>query len=238
MERPHGHPAGALTDRLLPFVAVALVVWAVASLVLSALVPSMTPFAPFVGLLVAFGLLRDTRFMSRVWAVGRRTAGELDVAGYLAGLPAGWRVFHDVPLDRETIRHVVVSNRGVFTIEVDGASGSVAVLGESIVCSGRAKDDVVRRLARQRFKLGRRLGVEVRSILVFTGADPGDHAVGGTILTSADRLPEILAFQREGVLALDEGRRVFELLNAMISRTVRAAALESSPPRGSATGST
>ncbi len=236
MDRLHGHPAGALGDRLLPLVVVALVVWALAALVLSALVPSSTPFAPLVGLLVAFGLLRDKRFMTRVLAVGRRTVGELDVAGYLAGLPAGWRVFHDVPLDRETIGHVVVSNRGVFAIEIDAASGSVAVLGDSLVCNGRAKDDVVRRLARQRFKLGRRLGVEVRSILVFAGADPCDQAVGGTILTSADRLPEILALQREGVLALDEGRRVFELLHAMISRTTRAAAPESSPPTDSATG--
>ena len=236
MDRPHGQPAGALSDRLLPFVVVALVGWAVAALVLSALVPSSTPFAPLLGLLAAFGLLRDERLMSRVSAVGRRAVGELDVAGYLAALPAGWRVFHDVPLDRETIGHVVVSNRGVFAIEVDGASGSVAVLGDSLVCNGRAKDDVVRRLARQRFKLGRRLGVEVRSILVFAGADPGDHAVGGTIVTSADRLPAILAQQREGALALDEGRRVFERLNAMISGTTRAAAPESSPPTGSATG--
>jgi hypothetical protein len=236
MDTPHGHLTGALTDHLLPFVAVALVVWAVAALVLSALVPSLTPYAPLLGLLVAFGLLRNERFMTRVLAVGRRTVGELDVAGYLAGLPAGWRVFRDVPLDRDTIGHVVVSNRGVFAIAIDGASDRVVVLGDSIVCNGRAKDDVVRRLARQRFKLGRRLGVEVRSILVFAGADPGDHAVDGTILTSADRLPEILAQQREGALALDEGRRVFELLNAMISRTKNAAAPETRPPTGRATG--
>jgi hypothetical protein len=73
-------------------------------------------------------------------------------------------------------------------------------------------------------------------ILVFTGADPGDHAVGGAISTSADRLPEVLSLQREGVLALDDGRRVFDQLNAMISRTTRAAAPESSPPTGSASG--
>jgi hypothetical protein len=58
----------------------------------------------------------------------------------------------------------------------------------------------------------------------------------GWRVTSADRLPEILAQQREGALALDEGRRVFELLNAMISRTTRAAAPESGPPTGRATG--
>jgi hypothetical protein len=45
--------------------------------------------------------------------------------------------------------------------------------------------------------------------------------VGGSIVTSADRLPEILAHQHEGVLALDAGRRVFELLNSIISRTSR-----------------
>jgi hypothetical protein len=55
-------------------------------------------------------------------------------------------------------------------------------------------------------------------------------------VTSADRLPEILAQQREGALALGEGRRVFELLNAMISRTTRAAAPESGPPTVCATG--
>ena len=81
--------------------------------------------APIAGLWAFVAILRSRSFKREFVAKARGAIGETTVGRALHRLPAGWRVFHDVQLDRENIDHVVVSNWGVFTIEVKKDSGEM-----------------------------------------------------------------------------------------------------------------
>jgi hypothetical protein len=216
MANGSGTVVGISIGRLVPVLAVGASVWIVSSVLVSLLIPASTPLAPVLGLVAAVLVVRHRSLMSRLASVGRGAVDELTVAARLADLPRGWRAYHDVPLDYQPVDHVVVGSRGVFAITVEKSPGSIGVAGEQLFRNGRPDGDVVRRLQRQRFKLGKHLGVEVRSVLVFVGTDPGDHEVAGIAITSADRLGTVVTGPTERGLPVDEGRRILALLEAMV----------------------
>lgn len=85
------------------------------------------------------------------WYAG--ALGERAVAGRLAGLPAGWRVFHSLPVGRggADIDHLVVGPGGVFTIDTKHQrDASVWVAGHAVLVAGRRQPYVQKAEAQAR----------------------------------------------------------------------------------------
>lgn len=79
------------------------------------------------------------------WYAG--ALGERQVAGRLAGLPAGWTVFHSLPVGRDgaDIDHLVVGPGGVFTVDVKHHDGApVQVGGGTVLVAGTRRPYVQR----------------------------------------------------------------------------------------------
>jgi hypothetical protein len=217
MARHHGTAGGALMGQLAALGAVVLALGIGAYLLIRWFVPAWAPLAPFVGILLALALMRDPTIMRKFVAVGRGAIGEVTVGAALAQLPSGWRVFHDVQLDGENVDHVVVSNRGVFSVEVKNYSGNIVISGGDIFRNGRRLVTVVPQVRRQREKLMQLVGVDVQPLLIFVGIDAGDHRLGRIIVTSTDRVASALVSHTEQRLTLQEGYRIFSVLDTLTS---------------------
>lgn len=79
--------------------------------------------------------------------------GERAVAGRLAALPAGWTVFHSLPVGRNgaDIDHLVVGPAGVFTIDTKHhRDASVWVAGHAVLVAGRRQPYVQKAEAQAR----------------------------------------------------------------------------------------
>jgi hypothetical protein len=215
MARHHGTAGGALIGRLVVLAALILALGFGGFFIMRSFVPALAPLAPFIGVLLTVGLLRDRAMQRKIVAVGRGAIGEVTVGTALGHLPSGWRGFHDVQLEGENIDHVVVSNRGVFSVEVKNYSGHVAVNGGDIFRNGHRQPKILPQVRRQRAKLMHLVGVDVQPILVFVGIDVGDHRVGRVIVTSTDRLTPTLLGHTEQKLTLQEGYRIFAVLEAL-----------------------
>jgi hypothetical protein len=110
---------------------------------------------------------------SRRGAEGERVAG-----WWLGRLPAGWRVFHDLPAgDAEpNIEHLVIGPGGVFTIGTKDLTGTVWVGPRSILHNRRRTDFLPRASAEARVaarSLSTAVGrpVEVRGVLAILADD-------------------------------------------------------------------
>lgn len=77
----------------------------------------------------------------------RGVLAERAVAVRLAGLPAGWTVFHSLPVGRDgaDIDHLVVGPGGVFTVDVKHRRDAAAwVAGHAVLVHGRRRPHVQR----------------------------------------------------------------------------------------------
>lgn len=116
---------------------------------------------------------------ARSWYAG--ILGELEVAGVLDDLPAGWLVLHSVPVgeDGTDIDHVVVSPGGrVFTINTKHHAGKRIWVGEHAVFVGGNQTDYLPKARAEAAQAANRLGrgtgrvVSVVPVLVFVGTRP------------------------------------------------------------------
>ena len=213
--RHHGVPGKALGKRLLlvmAFVAfVALVVYAIASNGS----PYLAPLAPLLAVLAVVRLLKDKSIQNDLRRYGKGFIGEAEVGTVLRALPAGWRVFHDVKLDQENADHVVISSRGVFTVEVKNYAGKINATKGWLYTHGKRNDEVVRQAWRQAYKLRDLLGVEVEPILVFANGRLQGDRVGNLRVMRHDALVPMLLSLSERKLEYGEARRLFEQLDAL-----------------------
>jgi hypothetical protein len=112
----------------------------------------------------------------RAW---RRGAGGERVTGWWLGrLPAGWHVFHDIPVGDAgaTIDHLVVGPSGVFTITTKNLTGKVWVGPKSILHNRRRTDFLPKasagaRLTSQLLSTAAGRPVEVRGVLAILADD-------------------------------------------------------------------
>jgi hypothetical protein len=74
----------------------------------------------------------------RAWSKG--AFGEKVAAFWLSRLPAGWHVFHDVPVGERgaNIDHLAVGPGGVFTVNTKNLSGEVVATPRSLLVNGHA----------------------------------------------------------------------------------------------------
>jgi Nuclease-related domain len=76
----------------------------------------------------------------RAWAIG--AAGEKRAARWLAKLPTGWHVFHDIPVGARgaNIDHVVIGPGGVFTVNSKKLTRQVVVSPRTVRVAGHRTD--------------------------------------------------------------------------------------------------
>jgi hypothetical protein len=75
----------------------------------------------------------------------RGALGEIAVGRILATLPAGWTVFHALPIGKKgaDIDHVVIGPGGIFTINTKNHSGkAVWVAGQTLMVSGQKQPHI------------------------------------------------------------------------------------------------
>lgn len=217
MARQHGIAGRTLKIRLWILAGTVIAIGVIVTLVLRNVHPLLTPFAPVAGLFVVTKMLQDRKLSKELVAKGRGAIGEDRVGRALAKLPTGWRLFHDVQLDGENADHVVVGNRGVFSIEVKNYSGTIKVEPRGVVTRGKRNDAIVRQAHRQSHKLRELLGVEVQPVLVFVGVDLPPTRSGKLPVMDESHLVEHLLGQTERWLDLEEGRRVMGVLEGRVA---------------------
>lgn len=217
MARHHGIPGRTLVQGVAALALVPLAIGVVVYYVLGAAHPVLGIAAPFIAMWAFVAVLRSRSFERQFVAKARGVIGETTVGLALRELPSGWRVFHDVQLENENIDHVVVSNRGVFTVEVKNYSGALTVSRTGIMTHGQRNDRVVRQAWRQAHRLRELLSVEVQPVLVFARRDFGSTHVGALPVMPDFALVPWLLQRTERKLELGEGRRVFRALEALVA---------------------
>lgn len=97
----------------------------------------------FAGLFIA-SLLATIVFwwkgLRRVESFFKGARGEEHVADLLAGLPAGYHVFHDFAVGGYHVDHVVVGPPGIFSVETKSWRGPVTVEENEIIVNGHLPD--------------------------------------------------------------------------------------------------
>ncbi len=112
----------------------------------------------------------------RAWRGG--AGGERVTGWWLGRLPAGWHVFHDIPVGDAgaNIEHLVIGASGVFTITTKNLTGKVWVGPKSILHNRRRTDFLPKasaeaRLASQLLTAAAGRPVEVRGVLAILADD-------------------------------------------------------------------
>lgn len=219
MAKQYGRAGKTLLRQLLLQAAFAFGAWLVAYLLLRLFVPMLAPLAWFIALVPVFKFLKVTRKDRR--ALSKGYLGEARAGQALRQLPQGWRVFHDVYLDGENADHVIVSPRGVFSVEVKNYGGGILVTNTGLFTHGKRNDKIVKQAWRQSRKLGELLGVEVVPVLAFAGGKvklESDH-VGRLHVLTVGELPAFFSSLHGQALALAEGVRITKLLEARQQRS-------------------
>ena len=88
----------------------------------------------------ALDRLQGKKTDERAWRKGAR--GERVNGWWLGRLPAGWHVFHDIPVGQRgaNIDHVVVGSAGVFTVNTKNVSGRVWLAPRELRVDGHKTD--------------------------------------------------------------------------------------------------
>jgi hypothetical protein len=140
-----------LFDRLFPLGTIILVLWLVAGFewmwMFRGVKPDPLYLTVFAGLITLYGLLRSLPLLRRLKYLQSGYKGERAVGEYLDRLRVfGYRVYHDVPGEGGNIDHVIISTRGIYTIETKSqskpAKGQCTILydGETVSLNGGPAD--------------------------------------------------------------------------------------------------
>jgi hypothetical protein len=218
MATTHGRAGRTLGRKLLAMVSVLVVVGVAAYLLTRHFVPLLAPIAPLIGVFVVMKILQDRGIRKDFHAVGRGFVGEVRIGELLEGLPAPWRVFHDVDLGGENADHVVVGTVGVFNVEVKNFSGKVSAKSGGLYAHGKRNDKVVRQAHRQAHALRERLGADVTPLLVFAGGALLGDQVGNLKVFGPKELVPYLLSLKERKLEYSQAREVFARLEPMIRK--------------------
>lgn len=176
-----------LFDKLFPLGTIILVLWLVAGFewmwMFRGVKPDPLHLTVFAALVTLYGLVRMYPLLQRLKNLHSGYNGERAVGQYLDRLRVfGYRVYHDVPGEGGNIDHVIISTRGIYTIETKTRSkptkgrSKIVYDGESVSVNGgpaesapiiqaRAQAAHLKRLLRE--ITGRRF--EVRPLVVFPG---------------------------------------------------------------------
>jgi len=163
--------------------------------------------------------------------------GEEAVARALDRLPAGWHVFHGVPIGDTPlssgggadIDHVVVAPNAIFVIETKNWSGEITAKHNTLLCDGQPPDrdplDQVREAAaalrhRLRATAGDNAAADrpIIPILCFSGGTrlPPITGLSGVMICNEDGLCAIMRAHREAPLPAAYHTAAVEVLKASV----------------------
>jgi hypothetical protein len=111
-----------LSDKLVPIATIIFMLWFVAALewawLSSGLRPDPLFWTGFAALITLYGMARAWPLIRRLRYLALGYEGERVVGEFLDRLRIlGYRVYHDVPGEGGNIDHVIISTRGIYTIE-------------------------------------------------------------------------------------------------------------------------
>jgi len=188
---------------------------------------TIATFGLFVSLLVAGGLLYWVKAMgdkaeaySRRALDARRGAAAEEAVGNLLGeLPAEYLVVHDFVLRRGNIDHIVISTKGILTIETKSHGGVVSCEGETLKRDGKPfEKDFIRQGWREALSIRDLLsshGISApkpQPVLLFANADVQvRQQVRGVEIISRRYLPVYLG-RLQNRMSAKEAEKIFEIL--------------------------
>ena len=162
--------------------------------------------------------------LRRVESFFKGARGEEHVAGLLAGLPAGYHVFHDFAVGGYHVDHVVVGPTGIFSVETKSWRGSVTVEENEIIVNGHLPDrapvgQAAREAAAVQTALGRAGWTtgEVKPVVCFASDTFADtqRAVGAVMVLNAGVAAAWIASQQK-VMSEGDVERVVKLMETCV----------------------
>jgi hypothetical protein len=149
----------------------------------------------------------------------RGAMAEEDVGNLLGELPAGYFVVHDFVSNRGNIDHIVISTKGILTVETKSHRGVVSCEGEMLKRDGQPfEKDFIRQAWAEAFSIRDLLnsnGISApqpQPVLLFANADVHvRQQVRGVEIISRRYLPIYLERLQKRMSA-KEAERIFEIL--------------------------
>jgi len=178
-------------------------------------------------LIVAGGLLywvkamgdKADRYSTRALGARRGAVAEEDVGNLLGELPAGYFVVNDFVLKRGNIDHIVISTKGILTVETKSHRGVVSCEGEMLKRDGKPfEKDFIKQGWREALSIRDLLtthGISVptpQPLLLFANAEVQVRKqVRGVEIISRRYLPLYLE-RLQNRMTTKEAEKVFEIL--------------------------
>jgi hypothetical protein len=159
------------------------------------------------------------RYSKRALDARRGAVAEEDVGNLLGELPAGYFVVHDFVSKRGNIDHIVVSTKGILTVETKSHRGVVSCEGEMLKRDGKSfEKDFIKQAWAQAFfirDLLTRQGISAlkpQPVLLFANADVQvRQQVRGVEIISRRYLPAYLE-RLQNRMSAKEAEKIFEIL--------------------------
>ena len=178
-------------------------------------------------LIVAVGFLywvkamsaKVDRYSERALDARRGAVAEEDVGNLLGELPAGYFVVHDFVSKRGNIDHIVISTKGILTVETKSHRGVVSCEGEMLKRDGKPfEKDFIKQAWAEALSIRDLLASHGMSapksqpVILFTNADVQVRKqVRGVEIISRRHLPLYLN-RLQKCLSVSEAEKIFEIL--------------------------
>jgi hypothetical protein len=175
----------------------------------------------FVGIIYWVKAMGDKAdgYSKRALDARRGAVAEEDVGNLLGELPAGYFVVHDFVSKRGNIDHIVISRKGILTIETKSHRGVVSSEGEMLKCDGQPfEKDFIKQAWAEAYSIRDLLashGISVpkpQPVLLFANAVVQVRTqVRGVVIISRRYLPIYLKLLQNR-LSANEAEKIFEIL--------------------------
>ena len=158
-------------------------------------------------------------YSKRALDARRGAVAEEDVGNLLGELPAGYFVVHDFVSKRGNIDHIVISTKGILTVETKSHRGVVSCEGEMLKRDGKSfEKDFIKQAWAEAYSIRdllMRHGISApkpQPVLLFANADVQVRTqVRGVEIISRRYLPTYLTLLQNR-LSANEAEKIFEIL--------------------------
>lgn len=193
-----------------------LVFGAVVWVLLTTLTEVSRPMVTVATVAAVFLIAVDRDVWSWLVGAGRELRAERTLQPVFAGLPAGWRVFHDLDVGGEVVPHAVIGRGGAFAVSLAPQGKKAVAEGWGLVIDGSQSERATVDAHRLSHRLGQVLRLEVEPVILFIGPVVGERADRVRVL-QAQRLVRFLETQPQ-VLSFEEARSAWSRAAAVSRR--------------------
>ena len=181
---------------------------------------SLVVFVGIIYWIKAMGAKADA-YADRALDARRGAVAEEDMGNLLGELPAGYFVVNDFVLDRGNIDHIVISTKGILTVETKSHRGVVTCVGEMLKRDGKPfEKDFIKQGWREALSIRDLLtshGISApkpQPVLLFANADVQvRRQVRGVEIISRWFLPLYLE-RLQNRMSTKEAEKIFEILKS------------------------